>query len=388
MNHSSEPRSVAMILNSPGFGGVPLVVNEIVSRLDRHRFTPSVYFLKGFADEKNKNSERLRDLMTQGITVDGASESGGKIGVITQLTSWLKQHRIDILHTHSFRPNLYGRMAGALSRPDGLLLVSHYHNQYDDKWLENPASLELEQHLASITDAMIAVSESVCRHVSTRVGVDVCDIDVIGNGVTLPRFSHGDAVVGRRLLGVDGEQFCIGLVGRVCHQKGVDLFVHAAIKIAKQRPQYQFVIIGDIEDQALHAELQASIVSAELQNAIRFVGHIDDMPPVFAALDLLVAPSRWEGFGLILVEAMAASVPIIATRIGSIPEVTGEGSAARLIETDNVDVLTNEIELVATDKTVREKLVRAGRGRAENFSWQLAVDKLSSVYDRLTKMPH
>lgn len=372
-----------MILNSPGFGGVPHVVNAIVSRLDRQRFTPSVYFLKGFTDEHRNDHERLRELETQGIRIDGASETGGKTGVITQLASWLKHHKIDILHTHSFRPNLYGRMAGALCRPNGLAIISHYHNHYDDKWLENPASLELEQHLALITDAMIAVSESVCQHVSARVGVDFHNIQVIGNGVELPRFANADAESGRLQLDLDSGQFCIGLVGRVCHQKGIDLFVRAAIQIAHRLPQSRFVIVGDIEDKSLYTSLQTSIVTAGLENVIRFVGHINDTAPVFAALDLLVVPSRWEGFGLILVEAMAAGVPIVASRIETIQEITEDGRAARLFVANDVDALAGEIESLATNSSVRDRLILAGRDRAEDFSWQRAVDAVSSVYDSL-----
>ena len=382
MNSIHEPRSVAMILNSPGFGGVPLVVNALVSRLDRRRFTPYVYFLKGFSDSSDQETTNCRGLMSSAVAIGGATGAGGKMGAITQLTSWLKQHQIDILHTHSFRPNLYGRMAGALCRNNGLVIVSHYHNHYDDKWLADPALLELEQHLAPITDANIAVSESVSRHISARVGVDFRSIAVIGNGVDIERFSQSDPSIGREQLGLKLDDFCIGLVGRVCHQKGVDLFVQAATEIANQIPKAQFVIVGDIEDHSLYEQCQASIVSAGLGEVIRFVGHVDNVAPIMKTLDILVVPSRWEGFGLILAEGMAASVPIIASRVGAIPEVTQDGRAARLITSEDVDALATEILTLAYHGSVRDQLVRAGRQRVKDLSWQQSVDAISSVYDR------
>ena len=386
MNPTQEPRSVAMLLNSPGFGGVPLVVDALVSRLDRQRFTPYVYFLKGFADSSDHKSTERRALMSGAATVGGATGVGGKMGAITQLTSWLKRHSIDILHTHSFRPNLYGRIAGALCRSSGLAIVSHYHNHYDDKWLNDPASLELERHLAPITDARIAVSDSVCHHVSARVGVDIREIAVIGNGVDIERFAESDSDIGRERLGLQRDEFCIGLVGRVCHQKGVDLFVQAAIQIANQLPQARFVIVGDIEDRLLHEQCHARIVSAGLCETIRFVGHVDDVAPIIKTLDLLVVPSRWEGFGLILVEAMAAGVPIIASRVGAIPEVTQNGRVARLIASEDADALATEVLTLASYDTMRNRLVRVGRRRAEDFNWQRSVNAVSSLYDRITRV--
>ena len=383
MTPTRQPRSVAMILNSPGFGGVPLVVNALVSGLDRKRFTPHVYFLKGFTESSASECIEQRGLMSQAVTVGGATAAGGKVGAITHLTSWLKQHRIDILHTHSFRPNLYGRMAGALCRNNDLAIVSHYHNHYDDKWLSDPASLELERHLAPITDANIAVSDSVSRHVSARVGVDFRKISVIGNGVDIERFAKADPNIGRELLKVQRSEICIGLVGRVCHQKGVDLFVQAAIQVASQLPQARFVIVGDIESQTLYEQCQASIESAGLTECIRFVGHVDDAAPTIKALDVLVVPSRWEGFGLILVEAMAAGVPIIASRVGAIPEVTQRGRVAQLIPSEDADALATEMLTLASYDSMRDRLVRVGRQRAEDFSWQTSVDAISSVYDQI-----
>lgn len=383
MNPTQGPRSVAMILNSPGYGGVPLVVNALVSRLDRRRFTPHVYFLKGFAKSSDHDITECRGLMSEAVSVSGATGAGGKVGAITQLTSWIKQHNIDILHTHSFRPNLYGRMAGALCRTHGLAIVSHYHNHYDDKWLNDPASLELERHLVPITDANIAVSDSVCRHVSARVGIDFREFTVIGNGVDIDRFAQSDPAIGREQLKLKQKDFIIGLVGRICHQKGVDVFVQAAIQIANQLPQARFAIVGDIEDPLIKEQCQDSIAYAGLNEVIRFIGHVDDVAPVIKALDLLVAPSRWEGFGMMLVEAMAAGVPIVASRVGAIPEVTQSGRTARLIGSEDADALAREIFTLASCDVMRDRLARVGQQRAEDFSWQQSADAISALYDQV-----
>ena len=114
---------------------------------------------------------------------------------------------------------------------------------------------------------------------------------------------------------------------------------------------------------------------------MRFTGYVDDMPALYAAIDVLAAPSRWEGFGLMLVEAMAAGVPIVATAAGAIPEVVGDGPAL-LVAPDDHDALANAI-------VQRPRRRRDGggdgrgrpRARAATFSWERSAERLEAVYD-------
>src|SRR5690606_26987660 len=128
-----------------------------------------------------------------------------KTTAMTELITWLDAHRIDILHTHSFRPNLYARMAGAVLKPAGLKIVAHYHNQYADKW--HGDTLVLERQLAQITDAGLAVSEAVARHVAAETGLQPA---VLENGVDLGRVTRGNRSAGRARLGLPPEAEVVG----------------------------------------------------------------------------------------------------------------------------------------------------------------------------------
>lgn len=364
---------VAHVLNSPGRGGVPRVAHALVQHCDPGEVASHVFYLKAGAE--TGPGEDLFDDMDIPRRVAATSS---KASAMTELVAFLEQHRIDILHCHSFRPNLYARMAGAVLKPTGLRIVAHYHNDYSDKWSADV--LLLEQRLANLTDAGVAVSASVAEQVAARVGL-ACE--VVHNGIDPARVCGGSREIGRASFGFSPDHIVIGLVGRICRQKGVDSFVEAARRVARRLPTARFVIVGDGEDAALTASLEQGIARDRLTDRIRFSGHRSDMATVYAALDLLVAPSRWEGFGLVLVEAMAAGVPVLACRVGGIPAVVGD--AAELVATADNDALSDRMLALATCPERRAALAAAGRCQAARFDWRVAADQTTALYRRLGK---
>jgi glycosyltransferase involved in cell wall biosynthesis len=369
-------RKVAMVINTLGSGGVPEAVLNLCTHLPRDRCAPHVFALKG--DTAPDPSLRKRFALA-GVPVTVARSSDGKIGTVAELADWLTSEGIAILHSHSYRPNLYARMAGAICRPSGLRIVAHYHNQYDDKWPDGGPALTLERHLAGITDAMVAVSASVRGHVAQAVGVSADRITVIHNGVGADKVRHVNRDVARRQLGLMPDDLAIGLIGRVCAQKGQEDMVEAALLLRHTLPQAVVLMIGAIEDATLHRRLTARTEAEGATGNIRFCGHMPDIAPAYAGLDILAAPSRWEGFGLMLVEAMAAGLPIVATDAGAIAEVTG--GAARLVPAGDPAALAEAIRCF--DPGARAMAAEAGLVRARDFDWPAAATRLAVLYDGL-----
>ena len=361
---------VAHVLNARARGGVPHVANALIRRADPALLSPHVFYLK-----PGDGPDLMED-----IDIPQGTGAGGKTGAIIDLMNWLDANRIDILHTHSYRPNIYARLAGAVLRPSGLRIVAHYHNDYSDKWQE-PAILGVERRLAGITDAAIAVSDAVARHVAEKVP-EYAAIDVIENGIDRVRLA-GDRQAARADLGLEPRQLTVGLVGRVCRQKGVDTFVEAAVRLAPAHPAVRFLIVGDVEDKALAADLGRRIAGAGLDRAIQFAGYREDVGAVYAALDVLAAPSRWEGFGLVLAEAMAVGLPVIAAHVGGIPAVVG--NAARLVPPDDVAALAAEIAALLADPSERTRLAQAGEAEARRFDWDNTAERVHAVYRRITE---
>lgn len=370
---------VAHILNSLGTGGVPEAVLGLVRHGDTKAHSPLVYCLKP-AMEPEAAQDLRRRFEAAGAEVHVAP-GADKIDGVAHLADWLAGQRIDLLHSHSYRPNLYGRMAGFLIRSNGLRIVSHYHNQYDDKWLPGSSALMLERRMAAGTDAMVAVSGMVQKHVAARLDVPRRRIEVIPNGIAEDKTAPRGREEARRALGLDPSAEVIGCVGRICRQKGQDLFVAAALALLAQGHGGTFALIGAEEDAGMAARLRALIAAAGMGDRVIFLGHIKDMANVYAALDLLVAPSRWEGFGLMLVEAMAAGCPVIACEAGAIPEVAG--GAARLVGVEAVEELAESIG--SLDGATRRSLAAAGRLRAAEFGWPRAAAQVGALYDRVLR---
>lgn len=362
-------RRVAHVLNSPGRGGVPRVVDALVRHTNHDRFAPHVFYLKAGPGP---------DLLSDLDIPRRAATSASKAQAMMELITFLEYHQIEILHTHSFRPNLYGRMAGAVLRASGLKIVAHYHNDYSDKW--DAEALCVERKLAAVTDAAIAVSAAVARHVEINVGT-VCDL--AENGIDRQRVTQGNPALGRAALGVPADVLLVGLVGRICLQKGIDTFVAAAVATAQERSDTHFVVIGDAEDKDLLARMKARISEAGLATRIHFSGHREDMADMFAALDLLAAPSRWEGFGLMLTEAMAAGVPIIASNIGAMPDVLND--AGQLVPPDDPVALASAIAALLKDVDRRMEMVHHGRVQATRFDWTRTANCVCHIYEQVAE---
>lgn len=370
---------VAHILNSLGTGGVPEAVLGLVRHGRANCFAPHVYCLKPAAEPEAARALRQK-FEAAGATVHVAL-GADKIDAVAQLADWLMQQEIGVMHSHSFRPNIFGRMAGFLLRDNGLRIISHYHNQYDDKWLPGSSALSLERRMAAGTDALVAVSGAVQKHVAARLQVAIDRVEVIPNGIDCEKVGNRSKAEARAALGLDAEAEVIGCVGRICRQKGQDLFVEAALDLLARGHLGQFALIGAAEDTALTEILKARVAAAGAGDRIIFLGHIKDMATVYAALDLLVAPSRWEGFGLMIVEAMAAGCPVVASNAGAIPEVAG--GAARLVAVEDAGELARA--MAETGSKMRAKMVVAGRKRAADFGWPRATAAVEALYERVLR---
>lgn len=372
--------SVAHVLNSPGRGGVPRVVQALLVRQCAQGISPHVYFLKpGPAD--------THDFRAYARTVTTSDDGLSRFDVVGRMSQWLRDHRVQVLHTHSYRPNLVGRVAGALLRPNGLRIVSHYHNFYDQKWQAAPDDLALERSLIGVSDHALAVSVAVKRHVCEHIGLSAAGVTVVSNGVDRGRLHGGDRAWISRHLGLAPDTLVVGLVGRVCRQKGVDSFVDAALMLAKRDLRLAFVVVGANEDKALAAALREKIAIAGLSRKIHLLPHRDQIADVYAGLDMLCVPSRWEGFGLILVEAMHLGIPIIASRVGAIPEVVGDSGAALLVPPDDPRALADAVEKMAANKSVRAQMSARATGYATRFDWDNAADNVLSVYQEIMDRP-
>jgi glycosyltransferase involved in cell wall biosynthesis len=379
----SAPRPVvAHVLNTMGRGGVPRVAYELLERLPE-RFERRLYCLSPRTDDPAEREAQTDRLAGRGVAVRFL---GGpdKVAAVAELADLLVADRVDVVHTHSHKPNRYGRLAAL--RAGGLRVVAHYHNHYDDKW-GSLAALRLERALVPATDRLVACSASVRDHLTVRLGVPPERVEVVPNGVEAGRYAGGD---GRRLraeLAIPAGAPVTGTVGRLCAQKAPADFLHAAARVLARRPDAHFLVVGAADLPGVEAGLRGLAEALGLTGRVHFTGHRRDLADVYAAMDVFALSSHWEGFGLVLVEAMAAGVPVVATAVGPVPEVVGPDAAAVLVPPAAPDRLAEGIVRVLGEPVLAERLVRRGTARAGELDWDLPVRRLADLYDGLLGRP-
>jgi glycosyltransferase involved in cell wall biosynthesis len=172
----------------------------------------------------------------------------------------------------------------------------------------------------------------------------------------------------------------VGIVGRVSRQKAQDVLVRAARRVLDRRPDATFVVAGGTQEPAFETDVRSLAGTLGIADRVRFTGHVDDVPALFGALDVLAAPSRWEGYGLVLAEAMAAGVPIVARDLGAIREVTGDGAAAILVAPDDPGALADAVLDVLESPSRATRLAERGRAVARRWSWDASAAALDRLY--------
>lgn len=226
---------------------------------------------------------------------------------------------------------------------------------------ERRASLERLSRLAlRRLRVVVAVSEAVGRYLE-RQGAEVA---VVANGVAPPVPVPG----ARAELGLTAQDFAIGGVGRLDAQKGWDLLCAAAPRVRARVPEARFVVVGD------GPERDALAGSAD----VHFAGYRERAAGMMPAFDVLAVPSRYEGFGLVAVEAMLSGVPVVAARAGALPEVVGD--AGLLVAPDDAEALADALVSLAERPQLREQLAERGaeRARARFGHERMAAETLAA----------
>jgi glycosyltransferase involved in cell wall biosynthesis len=354
------------------------VAYELLARLPGG-YRRHLYCLARRTDRAAGVQTQAERLAEAGVTVRVPS-TDDKATAVRELAGWLRDDGIDLVHTHSFKPNRYARPVALDAQ---LVTVAHFHNHYDDKW--DSAVLDTERRLAARTSSFLACSASVRDHVVSRIGLDRERVKVIRNGVDMARFTSGDGRRVRAELGIPPRSPLIGTVGRMSRQKAQDDFLRAARLVAASYPQAVFAIVGGADDREVERELRELASALDLGSRVRFIGFRDDLADVYAALDVFVLTSRWEGLPLVLAEAMAAAVPVVATTVGSVPEVVG-GAGLLVSVGDAARVASAVCELLARPDHARQ-MAGQGRTQAARMGWAAPAADLADHYAELLGHP-
>jgi len=363
-----RPLRVCQLLTELGPAGAERCVYELSRRLDRGRFDTHVVALRGGAVEQ----WLLRAGV--GVTVLGVR---GKcdVGKLARLVELLRWRQFDILHTHLFHADLAGRAAAWLAAVPHLVHTVHTAEARFRPWQFAAARL-----LADRCDRVVAVSASTRDFHARRSGLPISRYTVIPNGVDAAAFARSDD--DRRLLrgrwGLAEGQVLCAYVGRLDFEKGVDVLLSAASHLASRGQPIELVVAGDGRRRGL---VENFMEHGEGGRRCRYLGFVQDIRGVLSAADLLVMPSRWEGFGLAAAEAMACSLPVVASDVPGLRDVVVHGETGLLVAPADAIALADAIERLSGDAKMRSGMGRAGRKRVvKHYPIQAVIEAHQELY--------
>ena len=271
----------------------------------------------------------------------------------------------DVIHAHGYKADVYGWLA---MRKTGIPLVSSCHTWYDND-LSVKVYGAVDRRILRRFAGVVAVSEEV-RLRLLKSGVSAGQIRLIYNGVDPSPFAAIEPWKRQGTLRV-------GLVGRLATEKGIDLFLAAAVRVLRTLPETEFVVAGDGPDRAM---LETLLQNFGLASKVRLVGRVSNMPTFYESLDVLVSSSRQEGLPVALLEAMASGLPIVATAVGEVPRLLQHRETGLLVSVQDVQALAESIEALLRDRKAR---TRYGLAARQSILKKFSAERMSNDYLRL-----
>ena len=301
------------------------------------------------------------------------------------LQSLTKRLQPQIVHTHLIHADLYGAVAAKFSGAP--VLISSRHN--DNAFRRRQPWRAINRQLWRMADAGIAISQAVADFVVEVEGAPRDKLRVIHYGLNHRAASNADRRCRRKELrselGLDETQPVIAMACRLVEQKGISDALQAFAGTRAEFPEARLVIAGD---GPLRASLENEAMLAGLQGSVRFLGWRDDVSDLLAASDLFFMPSLWEGFGLVLLEAMAQGLPVVASQVSAIPEVVDEGETGLLAAARDVPAFRVALLRLLRDRSLARRMGNQGRRRLEqHFSGERMVRETIALYHKMLREP-
>ncbi|HEY7794086.1 MAG TPA: glycosyltransferase [Gaiellaceae bacterium] len=281
----------------------------------------------------------------------------------------VRAERPDLLHTHLVHGDVYGSIA---ARATGTPFVSTRHN--DDRYLLGPFRY-VDRAFARRAGRLIAISDAV-RDFLARAGHDPRKLTTIHYGLDeLPAAPSSPTPAE---AGIPADAPLALAVGRLIEQKDHATLLRAFAVVREQHPQARLAILGS---GPLEAETRALAASLGLADAVALPGRTDIRDWLLRA-DVFVHTSRWEGFGIVLLEAMLAGLPVVATRVSAVPEIVADGVTGALVPPGDAEIVARELAALLADPDRRHRLGEAGRERARTeFSVARMTERTVEVYE-------
>jgi glycosyltransferase involved in cell wall biosynthesis len=310
-----------------------------------------------------------QELRQNGLTVKESDMRGsGWFRTAGYLTNRVKYGEFDIVHSHLTRATYFGSLAGIMRKVPAIATV-HIAN-HD----------QVYKRMARGRNRLIAVSNFVRGMLHGREIPDKF-IDTVYNGTDFTQIQTVNPDRVKAELGIPEDRRLVGLVGRVCREKGHLLMISAMKDVLAEHRNAHLVFVGRVEEQ-FETELQEAVREAGIEKHVTMTGNRHDIPRMLDSFEFTVMPSHQETFGVAAIEAMARKKPVVASRIGGLPEVVRHGQTGLLVDL-RPDEVSEAANYLFANEVERTQMGVLGRIVVEEkFTLNHMVDRVERIYSR------
>jgi glycosyltransferase involved in cell wall biosynthesis len=315
-------------------------------------------------DREGELAPRLRQV---GVRVELLRRGQGlDLGYLWRLTRWMRRLAPDVLHMHNETAMFYGTIAGRLVHVPVLIYTEH-----DGVFPRSGPSRWMNRRLVKRLTHAVAVSEAVRQQWCREDGIPLARVGVVPNGVPLSPLPAGAEESG------GGQGLRIVAVGRLSREKGMDVLLEAFALIRRRLPQATLALVGDGTERPALEQLADRL---DLGGSVTLLGFRDDVPLLLGGFDVFVLPSRTEGLPMALLEAMAAGLAVVATRVGGVAEAVEDDVTGLLVPPEDPSAIAEAVIALAGDERRRAEFGRAGR---EEFRRRFEASAMVDAYAAL-----
>ena len=347
-------------------GGAENLLKFQLSHFDHKRYEIHLGYLIG-----NGSLIQQDWLKSYGIRIIDFSNDGKfYYKSIFKINAYINKNNIDIVHSHLMQSGIIVKLVSIFNKNFKSISTRHYGKASKGNRVIN----KIENVLVNYDHKIICVSQHIKQYMK-KLGTQENKLKVIYNGISLDCY--------KKLNKIKNDNFTIGTVGRVNAKKGIDTVLKAFKKIIIDYPNAKLNIIGDGPLKEKYIKLSADL---GISRSVIFQGYLqpNEVMLEMSKWDLFILASKAEGFGMVLIEAGALGIPIIATRVGAIPEIIKDDYNGYLVDVDNIDQIYNKSLHLINSKNDRERLSKNGFENVnKNFSILKMVEQTETLYEEI-----
>ncbi|MCX5714288.1 MAG: glycosyltransferase family 4 protein [Candidatus Omnitrophica bacterium] len=359
-----QKTNILFVITKLELGGAQKQLLAIIRDLDRQKFQPYLFTSReGFLVSDAQVVKGL--VLFRSRFLERKINPFKDIVSFFQLRYFIKKNKIQIVHTHSSKAGILGRLAASSCKVPGIIHTVHgwSFNDFQPAW-KRGLFIWLERICGDCSDKIAVVSDCDRKKgLAFNIG-SPSKYQRINYGIDYGEFGQPSPDTEKELK-LDPQDLAVGMVSCFKPQKSPQDFIRLARAVRERMDNVKFILVGD---GILRSQIERLIKKYKLENEVLLLGWRGDIPQILSCLDVFVLTSLWEGVPIAALEAMASSLPVVATKTGGIGEIISDGKNGFLKAPGDITGLSEKLMLLLKDAELRSRMGREGKeGLGETF---------------------